>query len=146
MPISIRSCRLVGFFVLLGIHWGMAAQPGTAATSTAAQPLGSVPATVDATWNGGTGNWTEANWTFVPSDGFVDPNNTAEHLFNVAIDAGLTSIESVISVNANRAILSLTLDAGDQVRINNAQRLSILESVVNNGLLRIDAGASNTFL
>ncbi len=146
MPINIRSCRLAGFFVLLGIHSGMAAQPDIAATSTAAQPLGSVPATVDATWNGGIGNWTEANWTFVPSDGFDDPNNTAEHLFNVAIDAGLTSIDSVVSVNANRAILSLTLDAGDQVRINNAQRLSILESLVNNGLLRIDASTSNTFL
>ena len=109
-------------------------------------PTGESPTIISATWDGGTGVWTDSNWTFSPDGAFSNPNNTAELQFHVLIDGGLAGTDSVVAVTASRSVLSLGLDAGDQLHINNAQRLSILDSLVNNGLLQVNAGGSSTYL
>ncbi len=109
-------------------------------------PLGDDPIEVQATWDGGTGSWSDANWSFVPSNGFTEPNNTASHVFNVFIDGGQAGTHSMVSLNANRSIQRLTLDAGDQLQINNSRRLSLFGDLVNDGVLRVAATTGSTYL
>ena len=131
------------FFFVLGFFAAAAAEDKSPPTDP---PMVRGTPEVDATWNGGTGNWNDANaWTFDPTGSFTNPHNTVDHLFNVFIDGGKAD-NSVVSLNLNRSIQRLTLDAGDELRINNSQRLSLFGDVVNNGLLTVAAGNSGTYL
>ena len=74
----------------------------------------------DATWVGGTGNWsTSTNWN--PA---VVPNNGGNS-FNVLIDNGDTNTDSIVSLDIVAAIDSLTVDLNDLLQILNTQSLTI---------------------
>lgn len=89
--------------------------PNLQGTATAVQ--------VDATWNGGTGNWSVAtNWT--PN---VVPNNNAD-TYNVLIDGGKVAASSV-SLDIDATIDKLTIDAGDSLGIGPGRILTVASGV-----------------
>jgi hypothetical protein len=53
-------------------------------------------ADITATWNGTTGNWTDAaRWSTAP----VFPNNSGPNLFGVVLNAGIASLDQPITIN-----------------------------------------------
>lgn len=72
----------------------------------------------NATWNGGSGSWTNSNnWSTSSVPSAQD---------NVFIDGG-NGVNSSVSLNGHFAIGSLKIDAGDQLYINNAEGLHIVQ-------------------
>ncbi|HMP80669.1 MAG TPA: hypothetical protein PKD54_14540, partial [Pirellulaceae bacterium] len=106
--------------------FGMAFMLGLLLTSSA---LGQT------TWQGGTGNWgLGTNW----SAGV--PNSTT----NAFVDSD-NGTNSVVNVNVFASVNDLTIDFGDVVNINNAQRLSIHGNLFNNGLLIVGSTGASTY-
>ncbi|MCP5149805.1 MAG: choice-of-anchor D domain-containing protein [Ectothiorhodospiraceae bacterium] len=109
--------------VVLGVALGLAA--GTAAAAT------------PATWIGGAGNWNDpGNWS-----GGVVPQNTPTETFDVVID-NASGTASVVTLNVNTTIESLTLDAGDTVTFNDGIDLTIAGGpttgfLVNDGTINL---------
>ncbi len=97
---------------------------------------------VNATWDGGTGNWSlNTNWTpdTVPNNG----TNT----YNVLIDGG-NLINSVVYLDTNPTIDNLTIDSGDSLSINNWKilRLTGGGTITNNGVMSLNSSGSLTSL
>jgi len=92
-----------------------------------------------ATWQGGTGNWNNTGqW-----DTGTVPNSTT----NVQVDGGKTGTASLVNVNVTANANTLTIDAGDQVDINNGRQLTINgASLLNNGTLSLSSAGSTTTL
>lgn len=65
------------------------------------------------TWNGGSGNWSDA--TFWTPNGA--PNSTSN---DVRVDGGNTGAASTVNVDGSYSVGRLTVDAGDTVAINSA--------------------------
>ncbi len=101
-------------------------------------------ATQQANWTGGTGFWnTPGNWS-----GAVVPDNGAD-TYNVFIDNGDLGTASIVELDADITIDSLTIDQGDRLTIvndiSNNFALTILQdpsralsgAIVNNGTLEM---------
>ncbi len=143
---DVLRVSLLGLLIHVGIGQSVVVYGADGNPPADPPPMVRSATEVDATWNGGTGDWTTANWTFDPANGFVEPNNTANHLFSVYIDGGLTGVDSLVSLNANRSIQRLNLDAGDRLTIINSRRLSLFGDMLNHGLLRVGAVNLSTYL
>ena len=98
-------------------------------------------ANVNATWNGGAGNWNGAvHWS-----GNVVPNNGSD-TFSVFIDGG-NMVGSLVTLDVGVTISNLTIDAGDQLSQNNSQHLSLAGgTLVNNGTWSLNSVADATDL
>src|SRR6266446_1909625 len=96
-------------------------------------------ANVNATWFGGTGNWsTAADWS-----GSVVPNNGADS-FSVFIDGG-KMVNSVVTLDINPTITNLTIDSGDQLNQNDNKALAITGGTATiNGTWSLNSAGSNT--
>ncbi|MFT3786278.1 MAG: hypothetical protein QM770_08940 [Tepidisphaeraceae bacterium] len=82
------------------------------------------------------GNWgTAANW----STGLVPTAST-----DAVVNANASNVQVLVNVASN--VRALTIDNGDSVSINNAQRLTLNGNLLNNGLLQIDAVNAATYL
>jgi hypothetical protein len=97
-------------------------------------------AIIDSTWNvNGNGNWnTAGNW----SPGGV-PNNNATDQYNVRIDNDAV-FNVIVTLNANRTINNLTIDALDELRLPGGMfqdfDLTIAgTSIVNDGSILLNA-------
>ena len=96
---------------------------------------------IDATWLGGSGDWTNpSNW-----DVGVIPNNTMSDTYRVFIDGSLMSLSDV-SLNAPVAIDALTADAGDALRLTDGGTLTLDASVTpatvsGSGAIGLEASA-----
>jgi hypothetical protein len=116
------STRLASVGLSMALTWGC---------------VGIAPA--QSTWNGGaSGTWnTAGNWN--PSS---VPNSSTT---DVIIDGNPLN-DATVSLNLNASVRDLTIDTGDQLRINNSQQLSIFGQLSNNGLIFVNptAGASPT--
>lgn len=91
-------------------------------------------------WTGGTGNWSNAAlWS--PAGVPQGP------LFNVLIDNG-NAVNSVVDLDTSATIGGLTIDAGDQLIINNSRELTLFSSaIVNNaGNLTFNSTGSGAFI
>jgi len=99
-------------------------------------------ANVNATWNGGAGNWNSAgNWS-----GGVVPNNGGGNTFSVFID-GSNPANSVVTLNLNPTITNLTIDANDQLIQSNNQDLAIAGgALTNNGTWLLNSTGNLTNL
>lgn len=120
--------RIVASLLLLF----MAALPGAGAAGT-----------VDSTWIGGSGNWSNNNnWS--PGQA---PNNNRTSTYNVFID-GNAATNSYVNLNNNATINNLTVGQGDTLSFNQNKHLSIVSgSAVNNaGTLSFGNGSSLDFL
>lgn len=89
----------------------------------------------------------EGNWSVAASWSPASvPNNHDDIQYAVTIDNG-----SIVFLNQNTTISTLSVAAGNQLTINNSRRLEVSASdrggIINNaGVIRIDAGASSTYL
>jgi hypothetical protein len=93
---------------------------------------------VDATWIfNGDGNWTDdplTHWS-----GGVDPNS---NLFDVFINDGNSAV--TVSLNVDRTIGDLTIDADDAMSVLNNQNFQIDGNLMNSGLLTVSAANNDT--
>jgi hypothetical protein len=98
-------------------------------------------ANVDATWNGGAGNWnTASDWS-----GNVVPNN-AGNTFSVFID-GAKATSSVVTLDINPTITNLTIDDGDQLIQGNGRTFFlVVGTLTNNGTFSLTSAGANTDL
>lgn len=84
--------------------------------------IGARAGTINATWNGGTGNWSApTDWT--PNGA---PNNGGGNVFNVTIDSGGTDLVS-LDINATIASLVLGGTTGSSTLQNLANTAETLE-------------------
>jgi len=105
-------------------------------------PSVATAANVDATWNGGAGNWgTASNWS-----GNLVPNNAGGNTFSVFID-GANPTSSLVTLDVNSTITNLTIDSGDQLSQNNNQALVLLGgTATNNGIWSLNSVGNFTDL
>ena len=90
-----------------------------------------------AAWIAGDGTWTtDANW-----DTGTNPNGAGQ---NATIDTAETDV--TVTLDANRTITDLIIGSGDQLTFRNNSDLNAQGSILNNGTILIDAGASFTDL
>lgn len=80
-------------------------------------------ASVTSTWLGGTGAWTDANW----SNGV--PQNDATHSFAARVDGGNAS-DSVVTLDAPTEIDSLEIGAGDSLVVTASGQLTVVGNSV----------------
>jgi len=95
-----------------------------------------VAAQVDAVWTGGVSNWNNAvNWA--PP---VIPNNgTGGNTYRVKIDNGGAGA-SVVGLDINAQIDTLTIDVGDSLAVGNGLALALLGGpITNNGTLSLNS-------
>jgi len=92
---------------------------------------------VSVTWLGGTGNWTDANWSL---GGF--PNADTADIF---IDGG-NPVNSSVNLNTNVTIGDLDIGNGDALTILNGRSMSLAGSITNNGTLTLNSLGSYTDL
>jgi hypothetical protein len=97
---------------------------------------------LDATWNGGTGNWSAAaKWS-----GGVVPNNGDTNAFSVFIDGGKAAA-STVALDISATVKSLSIDRGDQLDQINGRDLTIDGgSAVNNGVWTVNTTGAATDL
>ncbi len=99
---------------------------------------------IDATWLGGSGDWTNPPlW-----DVEVFPNNTMSDTYRVFIDGGLMSLSDV-SLNAAVTIDALTVDTDDTLRLIDGGALTLDASVTpatvsGGGAIALEASAGQT--
>lgn len=105
-------------------------------------PAATGPTAVDASWLGGDGDWSAANWDFDPApDSATYPDNDAANTFNVAIGNGNVTLDvdatiDGLTVTDNR----LTVDGGRTLMVSNsatAQTFGEID-VPTGGLLHFD--------
>jgi hypothetical protein len=99
-------------------------------------------ANVNATWNGGAGNWNNAaQWS-----GAVVPNNGGGNTFSVFIDGG-NAASSLVTLNISPTITDLTIDGDDQLSQNNGQSFGLAGgTLINNGTWSINSSGAATDL
>ena len=117
-------------------------------TAAGLLPLGAarVSAQTAATWNGGTGSWSNGSlWSTGAS-----PNSGSADVY---IDGGKTTTASVVSVDGSYTVGRLTVDAGDTADFANndnffvsAGAFSGSGSIVNNGTIILDGNNHGTSL
>ena len=89
-------------------------------------------------WQGGSGNWSDANWT-----GAGSPNNSTD---NVVIDDS-NPLNSVVNLNNDVSIGTLGIGAGDALNLQNDHSLTINGgAVTNNGTLSLNGTGDGTYL
>lgn len=100
-------------------------------------------AEIDATWNGGDGNWgVAAHW----SGGLV-PNNSGSNSFHVAIDGNPPVASTVAFELSTATISSLAIDAGDRLDVLNGRSFVITGGpAVNHGTWAMNTSGSPTTL
>ncbi|MGD0842542.1 MAG: hypothetical protein ABSA32_15440 [Candidatus Acidiferrales bacterium] len=88
--------------------------------------LGARPASAQCnTWNGGNGNWSSANWTPGPANGFGGANNS--------IDVCITqSTATTVTLDINPSAANLTIGATDVLDIAPGFSLNLNGSQINN--------------
>ncbi len=90
-------------------------------------------------WNGGTGNWNDASlW----STGAV-PDGAG---FNVYIDGGKTGVNSVVSMDGNYTVGSLTLDTNDTLNFLDGTQPTLTNTLTNNGTINFNSDGSGDVL
>jgi PEP-CTERM motif-containing protein len=100
-------------------------------------------AMIDATWDGGVGNW-DAAALWAP-DGV--PNNSGGNTYNVFIDGGESSVASEVALNISAMIDALSIDVGDALSIVNGTNLAVAgTSIANGGRLSLNSTGSYTYL
>ena len=100
-------------------------------------------AVINDVWLGGNSNWNNpANWSAgVPNDG---GGNT----YNVSIDGG-NAFASHVGLDISVGISGLTIDANDQLTINDNRGLTLngaTPTITNNGVLALNSGGNFTDL
>lgn len=97
---------------------------------------------IDAIWNPGTGNWSNAgNW-----QGGTVPDNSGGNLYNVYIDGG-DATESVVTLDLQVAVSNLTVNSGDHLLLTPAGSLTVQGGtgdgqIVNNGKIVVGDATS----
>jgi hypothetical protein len=107
--------------VILGLLLSLGARPASAAPSCN-------------TWNGGNGNWSDANWTPGPANGFGGAND--------GISVCITTSDSTVTLDSNPSAASLTLGSTDTLDITNPsqQELQLFGPTISNaGQINITA-------
>jgi hypothetical protein len=101
-------------------------------------------ASIEASWDGGTGNWGDgAFWNFVPASGAVFPNNGVPDTFDVFIDGG-NAIDSIVTLKIDVTVGALTIGSGDRLNLTNDRALSLENSLTNDGTIALtDNGSGN---
>jgi fibronectin-binding autotransporter adhesin len=124
-----RAALIARLAVLLVLVYTVA--PGVAAA-----------ANVNATWNGGAGNWNSTgNWS-----GGVVPNNGGGNTFSVFIDGGKAG-NSLVTLDINPTITNLTIDRGDELRQPTGLGFAVVNGMVtNSGTFSMKAAGNNTDL
>ncbi len=97
------------------------------------------------TWNGGTGDWEDGSFW---NNGI--PNSADADVF---IDGGMTGVASVVTMQSNKTVGRLTLDAGDTLDLANNVDFFIQNgafagsgSLINNGSINFNSTGSGIFL
>jgi MYXO-CTERM domain-containing protein len=105
---------------------------------------------LEATWNGGAGDWTDAQWSFSGTPGSATfPGNNANNFFKVRIDGGAGGASDV-SLGSEVSVDRLTVSAGDSLAIGSTGTLKLTgvsgrpDSRVlhNDGLVTVGAGGT----
>lgn len=104
-------------------------------------PLLASGATITATWLGGSGSWTNANWDIA---GF--PNDNVSDVFIARVDGGSGGSASPVLLNIDAELSGLEVDSGDSVTILNGRDLTLSGSLVNDGDISISASGQTTNL
>ncbi len=90
---------------------------------------------LDFVWQGGTGNWTDANWGVI-----AVPPYPSQSSHDVIIGKGNAAEDSVVHLFGHMAnINNLTINAGDALQMANLGLLLAYGSVTNNGSLGLDS-------
>ena len=103
-------------------------------------------AQVDATWNGGTGVWSDTGAWDV---GVAPDNGVGGDTYNVLIDDG-NAAASTVTMDVDATIDNLTVDAADELIIGASRRLTVVDGagagiIDNAGIIRINAGYPQAF-
>jgi len=117
----VSDCRLTAFL----LSWALC---GTVSA-----------ATLNATWNGGSGNWSSvANW-----NGGVVPNNASD-TFDVFIDGG-NGTHSIAILDISPVVNTLAIDADDQLQHFDGRQLFIAgATAMNNGVWTLSSQGAPT--
>lgn len=110
-------------------------------------------AQVTATWTGAgnSTNWSDpANWS---TPNFPNNGTPAGTTYNVVID-GNSGATSNVMLNVTVTIDALTVNSGDSLSVNNAQRLTIINNgvgtnsgtITNNGVIALNSAGNLTDL
>ena len=91
----------------------------------------------DATWDGGTGGWTDANWTFEAAggdfnaDGYPDPDD------NVCIPTGTVTLTGMATISGLRVNGTGQLDVAGSLTVDDAAAPGL-----NDGTVAVESGAA----
>jgi hypothetical protein len=101
-----------------------------------------VPAVeLEATWNGGTGDWgNAANWS-----GSIVPNNSSGDSFSVFIDNN-NAVTSIVTLDiTDVTITNVSINSGDRLSQPNGRTIAVAGgAVVNNGIWALNSTGAST--
>lgn len=88
---------------------------------------------IDATWIGGSGNWSDPSWAFLPTIAAIFPNNGNGDFFSVQIDGGATTNSQVTLASGMIQIDRLAISTGDRLRLQSGGALTFTQDATRPG-------------